>query len=444
MLNLGNIVKSVQKVSKEIEEYRNSRVLIYNEDCLSRLKKVESDFVDSLVADPPAGISFMNKDWDKDKGGRDEWISWMTEVMKECHRVMKPGAHGLVWAIPRTSHWTATALEEAGFEVKDVVTHLFGSGFPKSLNISKAIDKLKGVDREVVGSVPHTTGIHRNHSLQRSEWDEKDTKQGTLKNDEMKITKPATPEAEQWDGWGSALKPSNEHWILIRKPLSEKSIAENVLKHGAGGINIDGSRIGTSGSALHASKPRSKRTGFIKGFVSGTETEIRNQGRFPSNTVMTHHPECELTVYPDHTTTWECHDDCPVKMLDDQSGILKNGGAVAGKGYEKNGMFSMGNINNAKIDFAGDKGGASRFFYCAKASRSDRGEGNNHPTVKNTKLMEYLVTLVTPKNGRVLDPFMGSGSTGVACARLGYRFFGIEKEKEYFDIADTRIKNVLD
>lgn len=124
---------------------------LINADCLAALKDIEDNSIDALITDPPAGISFMGKSWDDDKGGRKQWISWLTEVMTECYRAMKPGAHGLVWAIPRTSHWTATALEDAGFEIRDVVTHLFGSGFPKSLDISKAIDKAAGAEKRICG-----------------------------------------------------------------------------------------------------------------------------------------------------------------------------------------------------------------------------------------------------------------------------------------------------
>lgn len=177
-------------------------------DCLEHLKTLESNNLDSLITDPPAGISFMNKEWDHHKGGRGEWIKWMTAVMQECHRVLKPGAHGLVWALPRTSHWTATALEDAGFEIRDIITHLFGTGFPKSLDISKAIDKAAGAEREVTG-------------IKQSFYDDADRTQpfGGYGNSAFDFgndvegfnaakqvqTEPATASAKQWQGWGTAL-----------------------------------------------------------------------------------------------------------------------------------------------------------------------------------------------------------------------------------------------
>jgi hypothetical protein len=206
-------------------------------DCLEHLKELETNQFDALLTDPPAGISFMGKEWDDDKGGRDHWVSWMSDVMRECLRVLKPGAHGLVWAIPRTSHWTATALELAGFEIRDVVTHLFGSGFPKSLDISKAIDKSKGAEREVVGKKPIAYADSNCWSEPNKNVDVggfgsndncygNDSEEWSVKNNP--ITAPATDLAKQWQGWGTALKPASEHWILIRKPLSEKTVAKNV------------------------------------------------------------------------------------------------------------------------------------------------------------------------------------------------------------------------
>lgn len=291
---------------------------LYKGDCLEIMGRLEADSVDALVTDPPAGISFMGKDWDHG----DSFIPKITEIMKECLRVLKPGAHGFVWALPRTSHWTATALENAGFEIRDVVTHVFGSGFPKSLNLGS--------------------------------------------------------------GWGTALKPASEHWILVRKPVSEKTVAANMLKHGTGGINIDASRIRTSETLSQGAS----NLGF-NGVEAPVKTMQHSQGRFPANLVL---------------------DEEAAEMLDEQSGIC---------------------------------GGASRFFYCAKTSKSERNAGceNRHPTVKSKKLMSYLINLITPQGGRVLDPFMGSGSTGLACTENDFLFIGIEKEQDYFEIAKKRIQH---
>lgn len=391
---------------------------IFNGDCLEVMKTLDADSIDSLVSDPPAGISFMGKDWDHHKGGRDEWIKWMTSVMQEAHRVLKPGAHGLVWALPRTSHWTATALENAGFEVRDIVNHIFGTGFPKSLDISKAIDKAAGAEREVVGDNP------------RAKQQTGQTKTAALsgdRNQNLYITAPATSEAKQWSGWGTALKPACEHWILVRKPCSEKTVAENVLKHGTGGINIDASRVeGKFESGWAKSGSKASENLSMSGANYAREPKPDNpQGRFPANLVL---------------------DETAAEMLDKQSGLSRStGGTKSIK--QRQGIAEFNTATNGANPYYnfGDSGGASRFFYVAKASKSDRNSGlpegatSSHPTVKNTKLMEYLITLVTPPNGTVLDPFMGSGSTGVAAKKLGFSFVGIEKETEYFEIAEKRL-----
>jgi len=196
-------------------------------DCLELMADISGNSIDAMVTDPPAGIGFMGKSWDSDKGGSDEWIRWMEQIMLECLRVLKPGGHALVWAIPRTSHWTASALDNAGFEIRDVITHLFGSGFPKSHNISKAIDKAAGIEREIVGPKKDVNG--RTKAIEN--WSLKGGKphsgrcmsEAKTKCSDNFETRPATPEAKQWDGWGTALKPAAEFWILCRKPQSEKN-----------------------------------------------------------------------------------------------------------------------------------------------------------------------------------------------------------------------------
>lgn len=368
-------------------------------DCLELLKELPDNSVDSLVTDPPAGISFMGKAWDDDKGGRDEWIKWLASVLAECHRVMKPGAHGLVWALPRTSHWTGMACEQAGFEVRDRIAHLFGSGFPKSLDISKALDKAAGIIPEDTGKGFNAAGIGESNGGSK------------LRSDHPDYKKPerVTDAAKEWQGWGTALKPACEDWWLIRKPLSEKTVAKNVLKHGTGGINIDASRIGSETISQHG---RNESTNLSMSGKNYAEESGRSwQGRFPANLVFTEGEATEMLGEP------------------------------------------------------------SRFFYCAKISSSERNAGldempdrvvrsvlntkngdgerldgapspigkNHHPTVKPKKLMGYLIKLITPPGGVVLDPFMGSGSTGVACRENGFDFIGIEKEKEYFEIAGARL-----
>lgn len=401
------------------------RVELLNGDCLDILKWIENDSIDSLVTDPPAGISFMGKDWDSDKGGREHWIAWMTLVMSECLRVMKPGAHGLVWALPRTSHWTATALEEAGFEIRDVVTHLFGTGFPKSLDVSKAIDKAAGAEREVLGPNPSAIGRKSNKTGgnliggQTSDRELVDV-----------ITAPATEAAKTWQGWGTALKPASEHWILIRKPCSEKTVAANVLKWGTGALNIDECRVAVGEETL-ARPPLStnKHEGYKRPWNEDPEARARAEaskalaadkaqslGRFPANLVL---------------------DEEAAQALDEQSGALKSGSLKPYKQANRDGYSgSMPEIREVTRDAS--EGGASRFFYVAKASKKDKGADNTHPTVKSTELMSYLIRLVTPPGGLVLDPFMGSGSTGVSARRRKFRFIGIEKNQSYFKIAKAR------
>src|SRR5271166_2991347 len=211
-----------------------------NGDCFEVLKSLPDCSVDSIVTDPPAGINFMNLEFDSDKGGRDQWVSWLTSIMGEAKRVLKHGGHALVWALPRTSHWSACAVENAGFEIRDIIAHVFGSGFPKSLDISKAIDKMAGAEREVLKTLPAGTGpLKRGHVSSTGGG----MSIGTERSPELKVTAPSTDAAKEWEGWGTALKPAHEHWILARKPITEDTVAENVLKWGTGGINVDASRI---------------------------------------------------------------------------------------------------------------------------------------------------------------------------------------------------------
>jgi site-specific DNA-methyltransferase (adenine-specific) len=381
--------------------------LLHLDDCLELLKTMPHDLVDSLITDPPAGISFMGNSWDSDKGGREHWIKWMSEIMRECLRVMKPGAHGLVWALPRTSHWTATALEDAGFEVRDVITHLFGSGFPKSLDISKAIDKAARVERTEY--IVDKNFLKKNPGKKKDGIDRKKEYSGSEFKEGIEAAKrfnPATDAAKQWAGWGTALKPASEHWILVRKPCSEKTVAANVLEHWCGGINIDGCRIATGEKVVWKTPEGPARESSVMMYDkpgAGSDSMFKNKGgregttlgRFPANLVLSHSHYC---------TDEQCDIECAILQLDAQA--------------EQN---------------------SSRFFYCAKVSPSERGEGNNHPTVKAQKLMRYLCRLITPPQGVVLDPFMGSGSTGLAAKSEGFDFIGIEKDPEYFKIAEARI-----
>ena len=451
--------------------------IIYG-DSLEILRTLPDNSVDAIVSDPPAGIGFMQsstRTWDSDKGGRDQWVAWLSSIMTEAYRVLKPGGHGLIWALPRTSHWTALALEDAGFEIRDCCYHLFGSGFPKSLDVSKAIDKHLGAEREVIGkSNRHVSGKpnQKTAGLNGSKTFSESIGMG------MYITAPATPEAQQYAGYGTALKPAVEVWWLIRKPLSEKSIAANVLRWGTGGLNIDGCRIGTDENDLNKMDRHKNptRTGWIANSAMQDSTYAPNNlGRFPSHLLLSHSLFC---------TPEQCAPECPVRVMDEQSGVRKNGGPNYSGGNRQS-MFGNTKVVNP-TQYAGDSGGASRYFaqfyYTSKASRAERNAGceelperlnhststhgngngktrmanqnerangitsvemkntyNNHPTVKPLSLMSYLVRMITPPDGIVLDPFAGSGTTGVACIQENKRFILIEREQEYIDIIRARI-----
>jgi site-specific DNA-methyltransferase (adenine-specific) len=356
-------------------------------DCLEQMKALEDNSVDAIVSDPPYGISFMANKWDYDVPS--------VEVWKEALRVLKAGGHALIACGTRTQHRMVVNIEDAGFEIRDVVSWIYGSGFPKSLNIHKK--------------------------------DERCPK-----------------------GWGTALKPACEFFTLCRKPLSEKTVAANVLKWGTGGINIDGCRVGTEEIKTQAKKKGSSFTsvGSAQGFNGCPEST--HTGRFPANLI--------------HDGSQEVLDGFP----ETKSSVGKK--QTPSKSKRFRGLCT----GTDKIVGHNDQGSAARFFYCAKASKKDRDEGldgfeekrttfadgtglskngdgtprnqkpsnrNNHPTVKPTALMAYLCKLITPPDGVVLDPYMGSGSTGKAAVREGFSFIGCELDKDYFQIATARIKN---
>ena len=381
-------------------------------DCLEVLRQYPDNYFSSIITDPPAGISFMGKDWDKNKGGRDNWCRWMSTIALECKRVLKPGGHALVWAIPRTSHWTAMAWEDAGWEVRDRIAHVFGSGFPKSMDVSKAIDKMYGAEREIISSYK-ATGTARNSKHIGAKTH---SAIGDYKIDVEQIyqTVPSTNEAKQWEGWGTALKPAVEDWWLFRKPLSEKTVAKNVLKWGTGAINIDDCRVETDEDA----KPRNNKATdeYFKGKTATTLTPFKNGGRFPANLVHDGSEEV-LDIFPNTKSGWRNSD----------------------KGNTKDGATYNNRPDNSTGNHYEDSGSASRFFYCAKPSPKERGKYNKHPTVKGLKLMQYLITMITPPGGIILDPFAGSGTTGLAAINLGFEYVLIEQEPEYYQIIIKRI-----
>lgn len=447
------------------------------------LRLMPANSVDALVTDPPYGWRFMGKAWDApdieskanarkahpsqcpgagpngghkstaaESGKYDQSASanqsfqeWTEAWAREVYRVLKPGAHALIFCGPRTYHRMAAGVEDAGFEIRDQLQWLFGSGFPKSLDISKAIDKANGNEknRPIKGPNP---SLRPNAYVGQNGWQ-------TPMRPEHK-TSAATLESAAWEGWGTALKPANEPILLARKPLSEKTVAANVLKWGTGGLNIDGCRIGTDTVEKGRKGRKGNETGKHGIYNHGALPVDLGyaQGRFPANLIL---------------------DETAAQLLDAQSGISKSTGGRtvkrSGK-YEEGKISAPGEWSNDDPGF-GDTGGASRFFYVAKTSTRERNEGlssrkakkvndgrqteidnpfqrgeterlNTHPTVKPIKLMTYLCRLITPPNGVVLDPFMGSGSTGLAAIKEGFRFIGIEREPEYFAIAEARCKNL--
>jgi site-specific DNA-methyltransferase (adenine-specific) len=407
-------------------------VTLHHGDALDVLRTLPDASVHALVTDPPSGIAFMNMAWDDDRGGRDAWVSWLAEIMCEVYRVLKPGAHGLVWALPRTSHWTACALEDAGFEIREKVYHLFGNGFPKALDISKAIDAELGATREVVAENPNHRPVNGVH---------KGVYTGVYAGAPY-ITAPATPEAQQWDGYKTALKPAAEEWILVRKPISERNVARNVLEHGTGGLNVDACRVGISETDPNFRQTAASDNIPFSGVRLTTKKPSANfhpdslrhnaLGRYPPHVVFSHASDCTDTA---------CVEGCPVRVLGEQSGVRTSGymeGTFSGKSRRCYGDY---NDYHCKGTYA-DTGTAARFFPCfryqTKPPPSGRA-GSTHPTQKSLALMEWLVKLVTAPDQVVLDCFMGSGTTGVAALRAGRQFIGIEMDAAYFAIAQQRI-----
>ena len=391
-------------------------------DCLDKLKELDDNSVDSIVTDPPYGLSFMGKKWDYDVPSQAIW--------EECMRVLKPGGHLLSFAGSRTYHRMAVRIEDAGFEIRDQIMWIYGSGFPKSHNIGKAVDKIQGNEREVVGIKEHSKKDFKDNLYAQDPANANNNK--IFGYGEEVLTKGNS----DYEGWGTALKPAHEPIAMARKPIAEKTVADNVLEWGTGGINIDRCRVEFVSDAdraestnknQHADFGSTMGTNQIYGDYSMLEPQNYNPpGRFPANIIF---------------------DEEAGKLLDEQSGTSKSTGGRSGNknGVGSNGIYGQynGEVRDENPGF-GDVGGASRFFYCPKTSKKDRDVDNIHPTVKPTDLMSYLIRLVTPKGGVVLDPFMGSGSTGKAAVREGMQFVGIERESEYFDIAEARIQNEID
>jgi len=397
-------------------------------DCREMMKELDSDSIDAIVTDPPYELNLMGKSWDR------SGIAYDPAVWSEAFRILKPGGHILVFGGTRTHHRVWCAIEDAGFQIRDTLAWVYGSGFPKSLDVSKAIDRMAGAEREVVSSY------------------ERKGRQSGIMGKEVDIihnlTSPATPAAIQWQGWGTGLKPSLEPVCLARKPLSERNVALNVLKWGTGAINIDGCRVGTEQKLVI---PPIQRTKGEAMFPLGKGSQVEPSGRFPANLI---------------------HDGSDEVMKE----FPNTGVSSGGKGEKsQNPNYSGDTVGSfltgirANMGGIGDSGSAARFFYCAKSSRSERDAGldgdnvacggmqarhdgtldghitmgkNDHATVKPLKLMRYLITLITPPGGIVCDPFAGSGSTLIAAKELGFNYVGIELDPHNVEIIQKRLEAV--
>ena len=390
-------------------------------DCRDVMATLPAESVDAIVCDPPYGLSFMGKGWDHGVPGVDFWV--------EALRVLKPGGHLIAFGGTRTYHRLAVAIEDAGFEVRDCLMYLYGSGFPKSLDVSKAMDKRAGIE-EWKESTPNPAARPGNGpgAVTSTGWEKP-----------QRPPKPVveTDLAKEWHGWGTALKPAYEPAILARKPL-RGTVADNVAQWGTGGLNIDGCRVGDD----ETTRPNGS-IGYHGGGSGGFGGSA--SGRWPSNVIL---------------------DEDAAAALDAQSGVTRSSAAPRRDNYQNNMVY--GKYSGATTYGHSDSGGASRFFYTAKASRSEREAGldgveqmqapngnkwtdqdyrtgktiaraNHHPTVKPIALMRYMIRLVAPRGAVVLDPFMGSGSTGCAAMVEGMQFIGIDITPEYVDIARRRI-----
>ena len=406
--------------------------IILHGNNLELLRELPDNSIDSIVTDPPYELGFMGKKWDS------TGIAYSVELWAECLRVLKHGGHLLSFSGSRTYHRMVVAIEDAGFEIRDQIMWVYGSGFPKSLNISKAIDKAAGAEREVTG----LRKVSPSDLGQNSGWNALDTSSG-----EYKYTSSATDEAKQWDGWGTALKPAHEPIVMARKPL-DGTVANNVLTHGTGGINIDECRVGAEIRTYGGMSANQPDVGtFRDDNWTPKEIEVTVSGRFPANFIHDGSDEV-LALFPES----------------------KGGAYPAKRGHAVNTAFASGQETEGGFRAMGDSGSAARFFYCAKANKSERNAGlenlseqeagiknesgrgfsetdphrkimrkNFHPTVKPIALMRYLVRLVTPPNGTVLDPFAGSGTTLVAATMEKFDCIGIEMTDEYLPIIEARV-----
>ena len=414
---------------------------LHNGDCLNVLKMMIEDevFVDSIVTDPPYELGFMGRSWDS------TGIAFQKKTWELCFKVLKPGGHLLAFSGSRTYHRMAVAIEDAGFEIRDQVMWLYGSGFPKSMNVGKALDKKLGNERESFGTKLKKAGDMRGGNY---------VKGGDYKSIEIEITKGNT----EWEGWGTALKPAHEPLVLARKPLSENSVVDNVLKHRTGGINIDECRVEGNDAKYPDTNP-----------------DFRDQGRQSKENMGIDKLSFGQTENVKRKKVVRKSRDENGVWTNDNSGMKAEGSEYADA--DPRGRFPSNVMHDGSGSIKELFEDKSKYFYCAKTSKAERNQGldnfikknkvfngqspnaskdmkgveqkfttkpsaNIHPTVKPIKLMKYLCRLITPKGGTILDPFMGSGSTGMAAKEENFDFVGIEKEEEYFNIATARIESV--
>jgi site-specific DNA-methyltransferase (adenine-specific) len=468
---------------------------------------LQNGSVDVILTDPPYGLEFMGKEWDHGIPGVDFWL--------EALRVLKPGGYLLAFGGTRTFHRLTCAIEDAGFEIRDCMMWLYGSGFPKSLDVSKAIDKTR-IDYEDICRIAlwlrpyiERTGFDvvtahfgfKDQTMARARWtsksqpelptwqqwlqlkslcnfgDEMDSEVlrlngrkrmpgeawyereivgergrsgkppqymwGKTDGQKWNETAPATDAAKEWQGWGTGLKPAWEPIIIARKPI-EGTVAENVQKYGTGAMNIDAGRIGVE-ERIYRGHGALKLYNHGRGDDGrGADIEFSATGRWPANLILSHHPECELRG----TEDWNCHENCPVRLLDEQSGDLTSplSGSfqreMTSRGYDGGGLGQRRAVNHEPIGLEkpgyGDSGGASRFFYTTKADKQDRGDGNIHPTVKPQSIIEYLLKLVSRPGSVVLDMFAGSGTTVLVADKMGRRAIGLDNDRTYSQSAHRR------
>lgn len=385
--------------------------IVYKIDCRKGLKKIPKNTVHSIVTDPPYELGFMGKDWDK------TGIAYDIEFWKECLRVLRPGGYLMAFSSCRTYHRMACAIEDAGFEIKDKIDYFHDN----NENLKTFVDSLSQEQKNALKKI-----LDQEHDLVFLSWI---YGQGFPKGlnigryIQKQINKGKLLDANvlsKWDGWNTSLKPANEPICVAQKPMSEKTVLENILKWGTGAFNIDKNRIGSETIQTNGKRKGTGNSFLLKDYIS-PESFIgdKKTGRFPANVIL---------------------DEKAGEILDQHTGILKSGSNCvrtrAGTFLENAGLGKKGDV---QITY-GDEGGASRFFYCAKASGKERGKYNNHPTVKPIDLVKHLVSLVTPIGGISLDPFMGSGTHAIACLELGINFIGMEKEETYHEISIRRIE----